>query len=63
VSCSTAGFFTNVDRAARSTELACEKLLVGVKQNHLRPDLVEAFVEMGRSGEREAIAKSVNVRG
>mgnify|MGYP003694573967 CR=1 FL=1 len=46
-----------------STELACEELLVGVKHNHFRPDLVEAFVEMGRSGELEAIAKSVNVPG
>jgi putative two-component system response regulator len=54
---------TRPHRAARSTELACEELLVGVKQNHFRPDLVAAFVELGRSGNLEAIAKRVNVRG
>jgi putative two-component system response regulator len=47
-------------RAARPVELACKELIVGVKQNHFRPDLVEAFVEMGRNGELEAIAASVS---
>jgi putative two-component system response regulator len=47
-------------RAARPAELACKELIVGAKQNHFRPDLVEAFTEMGRKGELEAIAKSVD---
>ena len=48
-------------RKARPSELACTELLAGVKQNHFRPDLVEAFVEMGRAGELEAIARGVSV--
>jgi putative two-component system response regulator len=47
-------------RAARPPESACAELLAGVKQNHFRPDLVEAFVEMGQAGELEAIAARVD---